>query len=40
MLDNDVFGGSAASKDYEFFQVSAEEASAISQFGEEDWKIK
>lgn len=40
MIDNDVFGGPGMSKDYEFYQASAEEAHAISQYGEEDWKIK
>ena len=42
MIDNDVFntGSGGISKDYEFFQISAEEANAISQYGEEDWKIK
>ena len=40
MIDNDVFGGAGLSKDYEFYQASAEEANAISQYGEEDWKIK
>jgi hypothetical protein len=40
MIDNDVFGGAGLNKDYEFYQTSAEEAHAISQYGEEDWKIK
>jgi hypothetical protein len=40
MVDNDVFNVTGVSKDYEFFQVSVEDAQAIAQHGEDEWKIK
>lgn len=40
MVDNDVFNVTGVSKDYEFFQVSLEDAQAIAQHGEDEWKIK
>jgi hypothetical protein len=38
MVDNDVFAG--GSKDYEFLAMTQEEASQMTQFGEEEWRIK
>lgn len=37
MIDNDIFVGNEAGKDYEFF--SQEEAKQIAALGEEEWKI-